>query len=320
MKKGFVAELAPDQPVRTTLLVQNKERKIASNGSAYLDLDLRDSSGSIKAKYWDCDRHGADFEADDIVRVEGSLEEYRGTPQLKIRRIARCAPEEVDLLDYFPRSTRDPDEMLAELTGRLRAMPEGPLRQLLLAVIEDPAVAAKYKLAPAATNYHHAFLGGLVEHVLSLLALADHVVDHYKNLDRELVVAGLVLHDLGKIEELSFERGFRYTTRGQLLGHISIGLGIVQEKIRAIPDFPGDLKNRLEHIILSHHGRLDFGSPKEPMFPEALVVHYLDDLDSKLASMRAQYVADKDREGDFTSRNRALGRELLKNPESKSAE
>ncbi len=316
MKKGFVAELSPDQPVRTTFLIQNKERKIASNGSAYLDLDLRDSTGSIKAKLWDCDKHGVDFEADDIVRVEGSVEEYRGSPQLKIRRIARCAPEEVDLLDYFPRSARDPEEMLAELTARLRRMPEGPLRQLLLSIIEDSAIAAKYKLAPAATTYHHAYLGGLIEHVLSLLGLADRVLDHYPDLNRDLVVAGVVLHDLGKIEELSFERGFRYTTRGQLLGHISIGLGMVQEKMRAIPDFPPDLKDRLEHIILSHHGRLEFGSPKEPVFPEALVVHYLDDLDSKLASMRAQYASDKDREGDWTARNRPLGRELLK-PEAK---
>ena len=119
-------------------------------------------------------------------------------------------------------------------------------------------------------------------------------------------------HDLGKIEELGYERSFHYTTRGQLIGHITIGLEMVQSKMRAVADFPAPLKDRLEHIILSHHGKLEFGSPKEPAFPEALVVHYLDDLDSKLAAMRAQYASDKDREGDFTSRNRALGRELLK--------
>lgn len=315
MKQGFVAELSPDRPVRSSFLVQSKERKIAANGSAYLDLDLRDSSGSIRAKLWDCDKHALNFEVDDIVRVEGRVDSYKGTPQLVLRQIARCDAGEIDLLDYFPRSARDPEEMYAALLTRLRRMPEGPLRQLLLSVLEDPAIAAKYKLAPAATTFHHAYLGGLLEHVLSLTGLADLVADHYPTLDRELVLAGIVLHDLGKIEELSFERGFRYSTRGQLVGHISIGLEMAREKMSA--DFPAALRGRVEHIILSHHGRLEFGSPREPMFPEALVVHYLDDLDSKLESMRAQYAADKDRAGDWTTRNRALGRELLKPPDAK---
>jgi 3'-5' exoribonuclease len=312
MKQGFVAELSPDRPVRSTFLVQAKERKIASNGSAYLDLDLVDSTGSIKAKLWDCDRWKLAFEADDVVRVEGQLEVYRGAAQLKIRRIEKCPPEEIDLRDYFPRSERDPEEMYGKLLERLRRMPEGPVRQLLLAVAEDPAIAPRLKLAPAATAFHHAYLGGLLEHVLSLVELGDQICDHYPALDRDLVLAGLVLHDVGKLEELSYERGFHYSTRGQLIGHISIGLEMVQSKMRAVPDFPAPLKERIEHIILSHHGKLEFGSPKEPAFPEALVVHYLDDLDSKLAAMRSQYASDKDREGDFTSRNRALGRELLK--------
>jgi 3'-5' exoribonuclease len=312
MKQGFISELSPDRPVRSTFLVQTKERKIASNGSAYLDLELVDSTGSLKAKLWDCDRWKLDFEADDVVRVDAQLEEYRGAAQLKIRKIEKCPPEEVDLRDYFPRSARDPEEMYGKLLERLRRVPEGPVRQLLLGVAEDPAIAPKLKLAPAATAFHHAYLGGLLEHVLSLVELGDQVCDHYPTLDRDLVLAGLVLHDVGKLEELSYERGFHYSTRGQLIGHITIGLEMVQSKMRAVPDFPAPLSDRIEHIILSHHGKLEFGSPKEPAFPEALVVHYLDDLDSKLAAMRAQYASDKDREGDFTSRNRALGRELLK--------
>jgi 3'-5' exoribonuclease len=145
-----------------------------------------------------------------------------------------------------------------------------------------------------------------------LIELGDRVCDHYPSLRRDLVLAGLLLHDIGKIEELSFRRGFRYTTRGQLLGHITIGLEMVNEKMRAIPDFPAGVRDQLEHIILAHHGELEFGSPKEPAFPEALVVHALDNLDSKLESMRVQYEADKNREGDFTARNPALKRELLK--------
>jgi 3'-5' exoribonuclease len=161
-------------------------------------------------------------------------------------------------------------------------------------------------------SYHHAFLGGLLEHVLSLVQLGDQVCDHYEFLRRDLLLAGLVLHDVGKIEELSFSRGFRYSTRGQLLGHISMGLEMVQEKMRQIPGFPAELKGQIEHIILSHHGKLEFGSPKEPMFPEALLVHFLDEIDSKIEAMRAQYAADQDRPGDWTARNPALRRELLK--------
>ena len=158
------------------------------------------------------------------------------------------------------------------------------------------------------------YLGGLLEHVSSLVELGERVCDHYPFLDRDLILAGLLLHDLGKIEELNFTRHFEYSTRGRLVGHISIGLEMVRERCARFPISPTNCVTALEHIILSHHGKLEFGSPKEPMFMEALVVNYLDDLDSKLAAMRGQYEADKNRPGDWTSRNRALGRELLKPP------
>jgi 3'-5' exoribonuclease len=312
MKRTCVADLTPGEAVRSTFLVRSKERKTTRNGDGYLDLELQDSTGSIGAKLWGCDDFDLSFEVDDVVQVAGEVREYQGTRQLTVRKIAKCGPDEVDLLDYFPRTKRDPEEMYSVLTARLARMPEGPIRSLLLSVVEDPALAPKLKLAPAAMSYHHAYLGGLLEHICSLLELGDRVADHYPSLSRDLVLAGLVLHDIGKIEELSFSRGFRYSTRGQLVGHISIGLEIVHEKMRAIPDFPERLRDQIEHIILAHHGRLEFGSPKEPMFPEALVVHYLDDLDSKLKSMYEQYQADKDHPGDWTSRNRPLGRELLK--------
>jgi len=312
MKEQFVADLRPDAHVRTTFLIQTRERKIARTGSAYLDLELRDSSGVMRAKLWDCDRHTLDFEVEDIVEVDGVVEDYQGTPQIRVRKISRRSPEKVDLGDYLPRSRRDPAEMYATLIERLHRVPEGPLRVLLLSIMEDPSISEKYKRAPAAMSYHHAYLGGLLEHVLSLVQLGDQVCDHYEFLRRDLLLAGLVLHDLGKIEELSFSGSFRYSTRGQLLGHISIGLEMVQEKVRQIPCFPPELKGQLEHMILSHHGKMEFGSPKEPMFPEALLLHFLDEIDSKLQAMSAQYAADQDRPGDWTARNPALRRELLK--------
>ena len=310
--KDSPARRPPKSAVHSPYFVQSKERKTARNGNAYLDLTLLDSKGLTRAKIWDCDSQRLDFEAEDVVRVGGDIEEYQGSPQIRIRQITRLPAHEINYTELFPRSSRIPEEMLAELIARVRQMAEGPLRSLLIALLDDPAIAEKYKLAPAAMSYHHAYLGGLIEHVLSLLAFADKICDHYTELRRDLVIAGLVLHDIGKIEELSYKTGIRYTTRGQLLGHISIGAEMVSEKIRTIPDFPSSLRDQLLHIILSHHGELQFGSPKEPLFPEALVVHHLDNLDSKLQSMRTQYATDKDRPGAFTARNPALKRELFK--------
>jgi 3'-5' exoribonuclease len=317
MKQIFVKDLAPDSPVRTTFLVQSKERKLTSTGGVYLDLSLQDTTGVISAKLWDySERTTPPFEADAVVMVEGHVESYRGTPQLRVRKIALCRPEDVNPLDYLPRTRHDPEEMYAQLLSRVRQMDEGPLCTLLLNILEDPCLAEKYKLAPAAMTFHHAFLGGLLEHVSSLIGLADRVADHYPWLRRDMILAGLVLHDIGKIEELHFTAGFRYSTRGQLIGHISMGLEIVQAKIREIPGFPAQLKNELEHIMLSHHGKLEFGSPKEPMFAEALVVNFLDEMDSKLEAVRALYAADQDRPGEWTSRSPVLKRELLKPPKS----
>jgi len=318
MKKHFVADLLPDTTIDSTFLVQYKQGRISPGGAAYLALVLQDSSGTINSRLWDSEQTRTDFEADDIVRVVGRVEQHEGTCRIRLQSISKWSAqngESIDWLEYFPRAARDPEDLYSTLLVRVRRMADGFLRTLLLAVLEDSAIAQKYKLAPAATRLHHAYLGGLAEHVASLVEMGDLVADHYPWLDRDLLLAGLLLHDLGKIEELSFERGFHYSTRGQLVGHMAIGLEITRDKMRTIPGFPAELKNRIEHIILSHHGRLEFGSPKEPMFPEALLVHYLDDLDSKLESMRAQYDADKHRSGEWTGRNRALGRELLKKSE-----
>ncbi len=312
MKKIFAAHLKPGQPFDTTFLLYSKERRTARNGKAYLDLEFRDSTGTLRGKLWDCDRVKAEFGVDDIVHVSGTAEDYLGSLQVSVMNIARALENGLDLVDYLPRAGQDMEQMYATLLARLEQMPDGPLRDLLLAVMRDPGIAEKYKLAPAATSMHHAFLGGLLVHVTSLCQLADQLCDHYAWLDRSLVLAGVVLHDIGKIEELRFDRAFHYSTRGQLLGHIVISIGIVRKKIEAIPNFPEPLRDRVEHIILSHHGKLEFGSPKEPMFAEALAVHYLDELDSKLESVRGQYETEKDRPGEWTSRNRSLGRELLK--------
>lgn len=312
MKETYISGLKPGNSITTTFLVRTKERKTARNGSPYLDLELQDSTGVIRAKLWDCDGADLAFEADDIVRVTAGVEVFQGANQLSLRKIVKCREAEIDLTDYLPHGSKNAGQLFEGLLKRIRQMPGGPLQELLLKIFEDPDIARKYQLAPAATTFHHAFLGGLIEHVDSLVRLGDRVCDHYPFLDRELIAAGLLLHDLGKIEELNFHRAFTYSTRGQLVGHITMGIEMIRDRMRTIPGFPAELWDRLEHVILSHHGRMDFGSPKEPMFTEALVVSALDDLDSKIEAIQEQYQADEDRPGDFTARNRALGRELLK--------
>ncbi len=311
MKERFVADLKPGSIVNTTFLVQSRDLKKARSGTSYLEVRLQDATGQILGRHWDAEALTFDFDVNDLVEVKADIEEYQGVTQLRLCSIVKHVGP-ADLRDYLPRSPNDSEAVYNSLVERLRRMPEGPIRQLLLAVMEDAEIARQYKLAPAAVLYHHAYLGGLLDHVSSLVRLGDLVADHYPSLNRELVLAGLILHDLGKIEELRYEGAFRYSTRGQLLGHIVIALEIVRTKISSIPGFPETLASQIEHIILSHHGKLEFGSPKEPMFAEALVVHYLDDLDSKLESMRAQYQADRNRPGEWTVRNRALGRELFK--------
>jgi 3'-5' exoribonuclease len=191
-------------------------------------------------------------------------------------------------------------------------MKNAHLRGLLNAMLDDPEIARRYKIAPAAKQIHHAYLGGLIEHVLSLCGMAALAASHYRAVDLDLLLTGVVLHDMGKIYELSYERGFSYSTEGQLLGHIIIAMRMVAEKLAAIPDFPPRLRTLVEHMILSHHGQLEFGSPKLPQFPEAMLLHYLDDLDAKMECMRQMVDRDRQVEGLFTGYSPAMERSILK--------
>jgi 3'-5' exoribonuclease len=219
---------------------------------------------------------------------------------------------EVDFRDFFPASQNDPAAMWAELRAIVSAIANVHIRGLLNAFLDDPDVAARYQVAPAAKSIHHAFRSGLLEHVLSLLKLGKLVGNHYDSVDLDLLTAGIVLHDIGKIYELSYERGFNYSAEGQLLGHIAIAIRMIADKLRAFPDFPVELRNLIEHMVLSHHGQLEFGSPKLPVFPEALLLHYLDDMDSKMENMRALIEKDPQSEGYFSAYSPALGRVALR--------
>ena len=313
MKSPYVNELEASQVIQTSFLVHSKEIRQKKGGEFYLSLLLADRTGELDAKMWDNVAEVLDaFERDDFVKVKGLIQVFHNRPQLTIHKLRRMDDSEIDFIDYFPSSRRDPEAMWTELRALVAGISNPHLKSLLEAMFADDEISARYRRAPAAKQIHHAFLGGLLEHVLSLCSLARATAPHYPNVDCDLLLTGVLLHDIGKIYELNYERGFSYSNEGQLLGHIHIGLRMVADKLRGLPDFPPALRSLVEHMILSHHGQLEYGSPKVPQFPEALLLHYLDDLDSKMECMRALIDNDRQLEGCFTSFHQVLSRSALK--------
>jgi len=320
MKSPFIKEAEINRNFTTSYLVRSKEIREKKSGEPYLSLSLCDRSGEIEAKMWDNVAEVMDtFDRDDFVKVKGLIQIYHNRPQLTIHKMRRLEDGEVDFADYFPASLRDVDQMWNELRGIVSLMSDPHLRALVNAVLDDPEIAARYRKAPAAKQIHHAWLGGLLEHVLSLCQLCRFAAQHY-SADLDLLLTGAVLHDVGKVYELSYDRSFGYTPEGQLLGHMVIGLRIVADKLAHQPEFPSRLRTLVEHLIISHHGKYEFGSPKLPQFSEALLFHYLDDMDSKMECMRSLVEQDRQVEGCFTSYNVSLERVVLKKGKYLSAE
>jgi 3'-5' exoribonuclease len=314
MKSVLIADLQASQAATGTYLVFSKDVRIKKgSGDPYLSLTLGDRTGDIDAKMWDNVAPVMDtFDRDDFVRVKGLPQVFQNRMQFTIHTLQRVSDAEVNLADFFPASQRDPEEMFNELLGVIASIGNPHLKALLNAIFADEQVALRFKQAPAAKSIHHAWLGGLLEHVLSLCRLCRLVTPHYPAVDGDLVLAGAILHDIGKTEELSYTRTFQYSDAGQLLGHIVIGLRIVSDKLSQLPEFPPKLRTLLEHLIVSHHGELAYGSPKTPMFPEAMLLHHLDNLDSKMDCMRGAAERDKLVEGSWTSFVPALERSVLK--------
>jgi len=313
MKSPYVGGLVPNEVVTVQFIVINKEIRQKKTGEPYLSLQLADRTGEIEAKMWDnVEEVMHTFERDDFVKAKGLMQLYQKRTQFTIHKLRRLEDGEVDFGDYFPCSERNLDEMFGELQGIVAGLGNAHLRSLLQAVLRDEEIAGKFKVAPAAKTIHHACRGGLIEHVLSLCTLAKLTASHYKDVDLDLVLTGAVLHDIGKIEELSYQRSFTYSSEGQLLGHIVIGLKILADKVREVPDFPPRLRTLVEHLIISHHGELEFGSPKVPSFPEALLLHHLDNMDSKMEAVRSTLRKPSPIEADFTGWVPSLERVILR--------
>jgi len=311
-KSTMVRDLAADQTITGYFLVHEKEVRNTSSGKPYLRMELGDSSGTVEARMWDQFEGAAkDVHRDDFVKVQARVEIYRNKTQLSLQQFRLAKPEEINLADFLPHTPYDVEELFKGLLKDAEGMKNPWLKKLVLKVLSEPQLVARYKRAPAAKVMHHAYIGGLLEHVAGLCGLAKQIAAHYPELDVDLLLTAAMLHDVGKLDELCFERAVTYTTEGQLLGHIVMELETVSKAMDSIEGFPANLKTVVQHILISHHGQYEFGSPKLPMIREALVFHYLDDMDSKLAAVRAALASDSG-EPEWSAYSGALGRKFLR--------
>ena len=314
MKDFYISDCAcqENKVITSTFVVVAKQIKPKKTGEPYLALTLGDRSGQLEAKMWDNVEEVLDaFEQDDFLKIKGLINKYKQRFQLTIHKLRKLGDSEIEFADYLPKTTKDIDDLWRTLADFVETFRNPQLKALVQAFMADPEIAAAYRNAPAAKTLHHAYIGGLLDHVVSLFRSCDLMCQNYPQINRDLLLTGAFFHDIGKIHELTFKRSFSYTTKGQLLGHMIIELEMLQTKLALIPDFPDELKTMVEHLIISHHGEYEFGSPKLPMFPEALMLHYLDDLDSKMEAMRAHFERESALDGPWTSYNASLGRPLL---------
>src|SRR5690348_16055216 len=314
MKDFYICDCVrhENKVVTSTFVVVAKQIKPKKSGEPYLALTLGDRSGQLEAKMWDNVEEVLEaFEQDDFLKIKGLINKYKNRFQLTIHKLRKLGESEIDFADYLPKTTKDIDQLWQALAGFVASIQNPYLKSLVQAFMADPEIAAAYRNAPAAKTLHHAYIGGLLDHVVSLFRSCDLICKNYPQVNRDLLFTGAFLHDIGKIHELTYNRSYSYTTKGQLLGHMIIELEMLQAKLALLPGFPDELKTLIEHLIISHHGQYDFGSPKLPMFPEALMLHYLDDLESKMEAMRAHFEREAGLDSPWTSYNSSLGRPLL---------
>ncbi len=309
LKQIYVNQIGERDPVEDIFLVRDRTQAMARNGKPYMTLKLMDRSGEIEARVWErVDELARLFDKNDFIYVSGRGNLYMGKMQLVVQQLRKVNEEDVDLADFLPVSKRPVAEMRAELDQLLASLTDGPIAQLLRAFFMDEDFFRRYSRAPAAKGMHHVFIGGLLEHSLAVAALACDVAQRYAQVDRDLLIAGALLHDVGKIAELSYERSFDYTDEGKLVGHIVMGVEMIEERSRTIPDFPRQKLMLLKHLLLSHHGQYEYGSPKRPKVLEAVILNFIDDLDSKINGIQTHIEKEPAREGDWTSYHRLYDR------------
>lgn len=287
MEAKAIKSMRDKDGVDHLLLVKEKNVSVGKNGRPFMSLQLGDSSGAIDARLWDnVDEVSKDFEVGDVVKVKGAVQIFQGRRQLVIHRLERVDQTTVKVEDYMSASSVNADDLYADIVRAVKAMKNEALKTLVMDTLEDPEIKPMFLKAPAAKSIHHAWRGGLIEHIHSMMKTMEFLGGHYPFLNRDLLVFGAIFHDIGKVWELSYDQSIGYTDRGRLIGHMEMACELIDRKSSRILGFSQDLRDVCKHIVLSHHGKLEYGSPKRPKFIEAMVVAMVDDLDSKVATLR----------------------------------
>ena len=318
MTRHYVNQLASGDNVDEVFLVADKQLRSNRQGNLYLHLDLRDKTGSVGARLWNVSESLARrFEPGGYLHAKGKVQVFQGALQVILSNIDTVDSTDIEHAEFLPQSVRDAGKLLARCREVMRSVGNPHLRALAELFLIDDDFVRKFTTAPAGIKNHHAYTGGLLEHVVTMLNAASRISDLYPEVDRDLLLAGIFVHDLGKIDELSYDRTFGYTDEGQLIGHLVMGVALMREKLAKVVDltgepFPTELRLRLEHMIVSHHGAHEFGSPKLPMTPEAIALNCLDNLDAKIHLFAREIRDDPSRESNWTPFHPNLGRKLYK--------
>ena len=318
MSRRFINELGEREDIDDVFLASEKQLRPNRNGNLYLQLRLSDRSGSVNAMMWNASNsiyHA--FENGDYVQVQGSSQVYNGNLQIIVNQIDEAEPGSINEDDFVFLTASQREQLQEELGKRLRAMEDFHLKSLCECFLMDEAFMKKFASTPAGIKHHHAYPGGLLEHVVNLLRVVDAVSPHYPQVNLDLLVVGTFLHDVGKIDELTYDKGLGYSDEGQMVGHLVQGITILERKLQDVSEFSGEafphqLAMQIKHMIVSHHGKLEYGSPKVPMTLEALVLHYLDDMDAKIHNFDQLIRDDPNGDSDWTTYHPHLGRKLYK--------
>ncbi len=307
----WVSDIKDGDQIRGSYLVKEKKSGTTRRGEPFLSLVLADRTGELIAKIWDKaeDKAGL-FNEGDIIEIEAVTGLYRGQIQATISELSSVSGR-YDPEIFFETAPVTTSQMMSSLMKVLNTIEDQHLKSLLDKFLNDRAFMSQFKKCPAAKNFHHSYLGGLLEHTLSVCQMAMKVAEHYSRLDRDLLLAAAFLHDIGKTRELKFDRHIDYTDEGRLIGHLALGVSMLDEKLSEIKGFPSAISVRLKHLILSHHGEYEFGSPKRPKFLEAFALHLIDDLDAKLNGL-ARFMDRDGNEGAWTEFNRLFERFFFK--------
>ena len=312
MAKQYVDKFSANDKVDSVFIVRNKHMRITKNNKSYLAFELVDKSGEIVGRIWDnAEKMSELFKDNDFVRVIGTVESFQNVLQMNIKQVQIVAQDKIDIGEFLPKTTKDVNLMFDQIVSIIDGMQNMWLKNLLHAIFKVEEYRELFKKAPASVKMHNYYIGGLLEHTLSVASMCMEIDKYYKNINKDLLLTGAILHDIGKIYEYEYSRAFDYTDRGRLIGHIVIGTQMVKSKIAEIPQFPAELEMLLEHVLLSHHGQYEWGSPKKPKVLEAVILHYLDDMDAKISGFQEMVEKSQEPDKKWTSRSFMFDNKML---------